>query len=654
MGGHGLPLHGFPQSGLLLGETSSKRSLDLAKTWVTQCEQRHDCGTRRDVRKLPHRLIDLMPMERSSSRAPRHGKAYLRGCWAGLNERLRKLRSSPSYVTEGVKIVTSFPLDAKFASLSHTWGETTKPFKLTRETQTQYHDFIDLASLPKSFQDAISMTRHLGLRYLWIDCFCIEQDSAIDFDIEASKMADIFRDSFIVIVAAASKNSHGGCFHKSRSDIFLRIAIGHQQDLFFGVRQCKFTTKIENWGQVFEEFPTHQRAWCYQEQILAQRVLYCNRQELAFECKKMHACECGNPKMAPHITLSHGGSSTKKLLTVRGKELITALSSAPAEPYSIANINARWEAAVACYSRLGLGRPEQRLSALSGLAKAFQAISGHEESGNPYLSGLWRRSIRANLLWRVSTPGQKGNKRPRTFRAPSWSWASVDTPSGVEFDRQQSHQSSWLDMSDWKGFLVDADSIPAATDTTGAVQSGFLRFKTHLRRAHIRTVCLYCKRALNTNKSKRVLLETDREQHRCTFWEKSIETLGGDFKFFNDCTLKRDPGLRWKQTPSPGKHDRRCMLAEIFLLHIAEKETQKNHIDHFLALKRAERRWWRVAYDFLFQCIAGRNRTPQFPQYERIGLVVMAHRKSGQRERWFNTVWKAGWTSEAKVLIDLV
>jgi hypothetical protein len=32
----------------------------------------------------------------------------------------------------------------------------------------------------------------------------------------------------------------------------------------------------------------------------------------------------------------------------------------------------------------------------------------------------------------------------------------------------------------------------------------------------------------------------------------------------------------------------------------------------------------------------------------------MAHRKSGHRERWFNTVWKAGWTSEAKVLIDLV
>lgn len=217
MEGHGLPLHGFPQSGPLLGETSSKRSLDLAKTWVTQCEQRHDCGTRRDVRKLPHRLIDLMPMERSSSRAPRHGKAYLRGCWADHNERLRKLHSSPSYVTEGVKIVTSFPPDAKFASLSHTWGETTKPFKLTRETQTQYHDFIDLASLPKSFQDAISMTRHLGLRYLWIDCFCIEQDSAIDFDIEASKMADIFRDSFIVIVAAASKNSHGGCFHMSRS-----------------------------------------------------------------------------------------------------------------------------------------------------------------------------------------------------------------------------------------------------------------------------------------------------------------------------------------------------------------------------------------------------------------------------------------------------
>ena len=32
---------------------------------------------------------------------------------------------------------------------------------------------ITTANLPQQFKDAIYLTRHLGVRYLWIDSFCI-------------------------------------------------------------------------------------------------------------------------------------------------------------------------------------------------------------------------------------------------------------------------------------------------------------------------------------------------------------------------------------------------------------------------------------------------------------------------------------------------
>jgi hypothetical protein len=538
--------------------------------------------------------------------------------------------------SQGVRVVDSFPRDARFASLSHCWGKTPNPTKLDKTSYKRYHDFISFAALPKSFQDAIHITRFLGLKYLWIDSFCIQQDSAVDFDIEASKMADVYRDSFIVIVAAASDNSHGGCLIKSDPDKFLRIQIDGGRDLYFGMRQCKFTKFLDGVAEVYSEFPTHERAWCYQEQILSQRLLYCNRTELAFECRDRRRCECGSTRLEPHVTTP----AARKLLSIRNPELSMILNLAQQKSYSIANINARWEAVVIYYSRLKLLRPEQRLSALSGLAKSFQMILGQHGLENTYLSGLWRKTIRSNLLWRVSDPYRKGNARarPSTYRAPSWSWASVDNPDGVEYDRQLSHKLSWLDMSDWEGFLVDANSVPALTDTTGAVNSGSLHFRTHLRKAHIRAACSCCKRASSNHKNRRVEIETDHWQHMCTFPEESMQTLGSDITFLEDCILNHDAGLNWKETTSFARFDRRCKLAEISLLHVATNVTKMRNIDHFLALKA-------LPYQ------SGVN-APQ--RYERIGLVIMSHGNSGTRDKWFDSVWKAGLTSEAKIHIELV
>ncbi|RSL68613.1 hypothetical protein CEP54_002647 [Fusarium duplospermum] len=57
---------------------------------------------------------------------------------------------------------------------------------------------------------------------------------------------------------------------------------------------------------------------------------------------------------------------------------------------------------------------------MAGISKLFEKVTGDE-----YLAGLWKSRFAAMLAWRVHSPGPL---RSPGYRAPSWSWASVDGP----------------------------------------------------------------------------------------------------------------------------------------------------------------------------------------------------------------------------------
>lgn len=71
---------------------------------------------------------------------------------------------------------------------------------------------MDIDAMPKTFRDAITITRELGIKYLWIDSLCIIQDSAEDWARESAQMGKIYRDAAITIFAEHSDSDDGGCF----------------------------------------------------------------------------------------------------------------------------------------------------------------------------------------------------------------------------------------------------------------------------------------------------------------------------------------------------------------------------------------------------------------------------------------------------------
>ena len=72
-------------------------------------------------------------------------------------------------------------------TLSHCWG--TVEFLTLRESCVEsMKEGIVWWTLPKSFQDAATVTMWFEVKYLWIDSLCIIQDSYEDWVRESNSM----------------------------------------------------------------------------------------------------------------------------------------------------------------------------------------------------------------------------------------------------------------------------------------------------------------------------------------------------------------------------------------------------------------------------------------------------------------------------------
>lgn len=126
----------------------------------------------------------------------------------------------------------------------------------------------------------------------------------------------------------------------------------------------------------------------------------------------------------------------------------------------------RWECIVQHYSAANLTYKPDRLPALSGVA-ALQ----HKATGDQYLAGLWKTSLVYHLVWQV----QDGQYKPRPeWRAPTWSWASVDTKTFY-----RTPHIGWSQTENREKFInreyvrvLAAKTVPSSLDPFGSVESG--------------------------------------------------------------------------------------------------------------------------------------------------------------------------------------
>lgn len=100
-------------------------------------------------------------------------------------------------------------------ALSHCWGQTVQ-FVTTTENISDMKRAIPLYNMPLNFQDAVTVTRKLGYRYLWIDSLCIIQDSDTDWESEAACMQRYYKDAVMTISTDLAAGDHEGFLDYAR------------------------------------------------------------------------------------------------------------------------------------------------------------------------------------------------------------------------------------------------------------------------------------------------------------------------------------------------------------------------------------------------------------------------------------------------------
>jgi hypothetical protein len=366
-----------------------------------------------------------------------------------------------------LKITGESDIQGPYLTLSHRWGDNTV-YKLTEPKLENFKTGIHVADLPRTFTQAIEVTRRLQIRYLWIDSLCIIQDSVHDWQIESVQMETVYANSHLNIAATAANNSQEGLFRPRNKGKFWPTEV---VIMVKGASRQYLAYDPDVANSQLEAMPLNRRAWVLQERFLSPRVLHFAETQLFWECHGGESCEMFPRSIPPgEWPKTNHKSLDPRAFLERAKRLhwpMDKVLSNSIYPYQI------WADTVSRYTQCGITKSEDKLVAISGIAKYISHLIDDE-----YLAGIWRSTIPKALLWYISTyhPAKEVPPfRPTPYRAPSWSWASVEG---------QIHNTSWL----YSSYIdIDPNSTSCVQiheamitplvegDVYGQVTSGYLR-----------------------------------------------------------------------------------------------------------------------------------------------------------------------------------
>lgn len=335
--------------------------------WIRNCQAQHPSCTEADVTVVPTRLIDV-----------------------GLDG------------DKTVKLIQTDQKALEYIALSYCWGKGTgnsKARTTSKNVQSRLNG-ICIDDLPATIQDAITITRLMGVRYIWIDAICIVQadgpNDPGDWATEAGRMGDYYSGSLCCIAASCAKASTEGFLRPRPLGRFTIKPVpipfteenGQQRYVW---AQLRPTLESARWTYRIRQ-PLMERGWCLQERILSRRVLHWTLAGLFKECRTTHPLieteqlkEMDKPHLRPHIL---------------------ALDKTKA-------LGQAWCELVRDYSNMKLSFASDRMVAISGVATLLSR-KHHDD----YFYGAFRSSLAECLLWWSS-------EDQNTSEYASWSWFSV-------------------------------------------------------------------------------------------------------------------------------------------------------------------------------------------------------------------------------------
>lgn len=376
--------------------------------------------------------------------------------------------------------------EGQYVTLSHCWGNKGPHFCLIESNLDVFQrSGIPLKELPRTFQNAIDFARRLSsnVKYIWIDSLCIIQKNEADWLRESTRMYQVYRNSYCNISATAAINSSqplyverdpqhlwGNEVNFNTEDVLKvgaelqrsRDPQGHEAL----IQRCSIVDP-SLWQRKVESAPVNTRAWVLQERLLAPRVLHFCEDQIAWECRELDASESAATGIA-RDELKNG--------TIRDRVRLKGLVAPEYGPKLTSNSQAdfafqahqNWKLIIERYSLTNLTKAKDKLIALAGIAEQMST-----QVGAPYVAGMWgNKYFASQLLWRVE-PQFKNQKflypsrRPKFYRAPSFSWAAIDAPQGIHCGETQEEEKLLIKVTE-----VDVHPEPQPNSKFGLVKEG--------------------------------------------------------------------------------------------------------------------------------------------------------------------------------------
>ncbi|KAK1546683.1 hypothetical protein CPAR01_00650 [Colletotrichum paranaense] len=160
--------------------------------------------------------------------------------------------------------------------------------------------------------------------------------------------------------------------------------------------------------------PIDERGWTFQERLLSVRIVEFGSRQTRWSCQEPIPSITGNDTL---YGLDVGEGATD------GWRKIAEPNDLRQDSFnwgSCSKTPSPWGALVDIYTSRALSFNTDRALAMSGVAERFAVLTGDE-----YAAGLWKRSIRDELLWRVEQDERRN--RAAAYQGPSWSWFAVNS-----------------------------------------------------------------------------------------------------------------------------------------------------------------------------------------------------------------------------------
>ncbi|KAF4630750.1 hypothetical protein G7Y89_g7382 [Cudoniella acicularis] len=236
-----------------------------------------------------------------------------------------------------------------YVALSYCWGlDQTGLTKISNlESRLQR---LDVITLSRTIQDTITTTRKIGMKYVWIDAVCIIQDSMDDKEIELASMCRIYQHATVTTVAASASSANQGFLED-------RGPPNPSTQVPFWDPNGKLSSVSLRFQDYYndEREPINTRAWTLQEQLLSPRLLIYATHTLQYHCQQ-HTVNLGNS-----INVTAGFIPRR----------LRRFSELASDDLSVQAIGREWGDIIAMYSQRYLSYPEDKLTALAGVAESF-------------------------------------------------------------------------------------------------------------------------------------------------------------------------------------------------------------------------------------------------------------------------------------------